>query len=117
MIDEKLILFLDKNLDFYVFNHSHSSYIESSITKVLSIQHRLDFYNENLNINLTFNTGKSSYFVDKNNLHKFNGDYLSTGTMGEYIFLDYAKCKQFAEQKIKEDISKLNKTIDKILQE
>jgi hypothetical protein len=117
MIDEKLVLFLEKNLDFYVFNHSHSSYIESSVKKVLSIHHRLDYYNENLNINLTFNTGKSSFFVDKNNLNKFNGDYISTGTIGEYIFLDYEKCKKFAEQTLKEDISKLNKTIDKILKE
>ncbi len=117
MIDENLILFLEKNLDFYVFNHSHSSYIESSIKKVSNIHHRLEFYNENLNINLTFNTEKSSYFVDNNNLKKFNGDYVSTGTIGEYIFLDYDKCKKFAEQKILGDISKLQNTIDKILQQ
>ena len=115
MIDENLILFLEKNLDFYVFNHSHSGYTESSIKKVKSFQHILEEYSGNLTINLTFNADNSSYFVDKNNLKKFNGDYICTGTIGEYIFLDYKKCKKFAEQKIKEDISKLNKTLENIL--
>jgi hypothetical protein len=106
---------------YYQFKHSHSIHQNSELIEVKpsSIEISLDDDN-NISMSTSFMTmdgvevdGRvANWDLKSFNDDSYNKPYLGTGYSNIFLFLDKESCKQFAVDKIKNDIEHFKKSLD-----
>jgi hypothetical protein len=112
--------FIEPNQTCYVFEKAHSIYFESAIHEVTAIKVGVNPFKgetkEDNKIYMTVdlqkvNDGKR-FHIGWSDFRDFNGDYFKTGTTGQFVFTDKAKCLAFAKEMLNKDIEKLQNNMN-----
>lgn len=103
----------------YVFVKAHSIHFESFVYEAYAHKVNINVCesvdNEPARITMKLDiqsfgvsgNGNIQFFINWDDFKRFNDDYLTTNTTGEYVFVDKEKCLAFAKEMMNKDIQKL----------
>lgn len=111
----------------YVFVKSHSIHFDSHVYEAQAALvgiHACDSDGENparitikIDIHSLGNAGeeKKHFRIDWDDFARFNDDYFTTDTTGEYVFTDKDKCLEFAKSMMNRDIEKIKNNMESFI--
>lgn len=123
LADEYYIVdgFIKPNQTCYIFEKAHSIYFESEIHEVKAVKVGVNPVKGNqkiaakvyMSIDLQSIVNESKkFYISWSDFSDFNGDYFKTGTTGQFVFTDKAKCLAFAKELLNKDIEKLQNNMN-----